>query len=79
LPPLGLFSQNKFIFLLLSQNTSVLQIKPFSKTSFDQIQKLPFFPYERFLPDKRVVLQLEGSSFSQDGFDQKEKFKHNNF
>jgi hypothetical protein len=33
LPPLGLFSQNKFIFLLLSQNTLVLQIQ----TNFEDI------------------------------------------
>jgi hypothetical protein len=36
--------QNKFIFLLLSQITLFLQIKPFSKTSFDKKTKSsPFF------------------------------------
>jgi hypothetical protein len=45
--PLGLFLQNKFISLLLIQNNLVLQIKPFSKTSFDQNPKAPPFPHKK--------------------------------
>jgi hypothetical protein len=37
LPPLGLFSQNKFIFLSLCQKHLFWQIKKSFKNSFDQI------------------------------------------
>jgi hypothetical protein len=44
LPPLGLFSQNKFMFLSLCQKHLFWQIKISFKTSFDQTPKLPLFP-----------------------------------
>jgi hypothetical protein len=44
-PPLGLFLQNKFIFLSLCENTLFWQIKISVKTIFDQKpETLPFSP-----------------------------------
>jgi hypothetical protein len=60
LPPLGLFSQNKFIFLLLSQNPLVLQIKPFFKTSFDQKTKGPPFPIRKISPPQESSFAIRG-------------------
>jgi hypothetical protein len=44
LPPLGLFLQNKFIFLSLSQTHLFGQIKRCSKRKIDQVPKTPLFP-----------------------------------
>jgi hypothetical protein len=44
LPPLGLFLQNKFIFLSLYQKHLFWQIKRSFKNCFDQLPKTPLFP-----------------------------------
>jgi hypothetical protein len=63
-PPLGLFSQNKFIFLSLCQNTLFWQIKIFFKTSFDQkARNCPFShnqispPQENSFCNKRILIK----------------------
>jgi hypothetical protein len=56
LPPLGLFSQNKFFFLSLSPTHSFWQIERSFKSKFDQMpKKLPHFPIIEILPHKRTV------------------------
>jgi hypothetical protein len=60
LPPLGLFSQNKFFFLSLYQKHLFWQIKGSFKSKFDQMPKTPPFRIINFLPHKRNFLQLEG-------------------
>jgi hypothetical protein len=67
LPPLDLFSQNKIIFLLLCQNTLVLQIKPFFKTILIKKPKAPLFPIikvsppqERSFAIRELLLLLRG-------------------
>jgi hypothetical protein len=60
LPPLGLFSQNKFFFLSLCQIHLIWQIKRSFKSKFDQMPKtkLPFFPILKFLfCNKRVLIK----------------------
>jgi hypothetical protein len=44
LPPLGLFSQNKFFFLSLSQNTCFGNSRDLSRENLIKFQKLPLFP-----------------------------------
>jgi hypothetical protein len=44
LPPLDLFSQNKFFFLSLYQKHLFWQIKRSFKSKFDQIPQTPLFP-----------------------------------
>jgi hypothetical protein len=69
LPPLGLFSQNKFFFLSLSQTHLFWQIKRSIKSKFDQMQKtLPFPhnkkspPYENNFCNKRVLIKYKDSN-----------------
>jgi hypothetical protein len=50
LPPLGLFSQNKFFFLFICQKHLFWQIKISFKSKFDQIQKTPPFSHNQFSP-----------------------------
>jgi hypothetical protein len=65
LTPLGLFSQNKFIFLSLCQNTLFWQIKIFFKTNFDKKEpETPPFsnnqispPQESSFCNKRVLIK----------------------
>jgi hypothetical protein len=45
LPPLGLFSQNKFISLSLCQTHLFWQIKRSFKSKFDQMPKTPPFSH----------------------------------
>jgi hypothetical protein len=52
LPPLGLFSQNKFIFLSLCQKHLFWQIKGLSRIILIKYQKFPIFPIIEFLPHK---------------------------
>jgi hypothetical protein len=65
LPPHGLFSQNKFIFLSLCQKHLFWQIQRSFKNSFDQIPKTPSFSHNRITPpqgkcfcNKRVLIKL---------------------
>jgi hypothetical protein len=60
-PPLGLFSQNKFIFLSLCQKHLFWQIKISFRTSFDPTPKTPPFPIIKFLPHKRAVFAIKYS------------------
>jgi hypothetical protein len=46
------FSQNKFIFLLLSQKHFIFQIKTFFKDSFDQKPKAPLFHKKDLSPTR---------------------------
>jgi hypothetical protein len=68
LPPLGLFLQNKFIFLPLCKNTLFCQTKIFFKTSFDQNPETPLFPIIKFLPRKRVVFAIRGFWSKNQGY-----------
>ena len=58
LPPLGLFSQNKFFFLSLCQKHLFWQIKRSFKSKFDQMPKTPPFPIIKFLPHKRTIFAI---------------------
>jgi hypothetical protein len=53
LPPLGLFSQNKFFFLSLSQTHLFGQLESYSKRRIYQVPKAPPFPIIKILPHKR--------------------------
>jgi hypothetical protein len=55
LPPLGLFSQNKFFFLFLRPTHLFWQIERSFKSKFDQMPKLPLFPIIEILPHKRTI------------------------
>jgi hypothetical protein len=44
LPPLGLFSQNKFFFLSLYQDTCFGKSRDLSRVNFIKCHKLPLFP-----------------------------------
>jgi hypothetical protein len=68
----GSFSQNKFIFLYLCQNTLFWQIKIFFKTSFDKKTKNSPFSHNQISPPQE-------SSFSIGGFCKKTSTKHNIF
>jgi hypothetical protein len=61
LPPPGLLSQNKFIFLSLCQKHLFWQIKISYKTSFDQILKTPPFPIVKISPHKRAIFAMKYS------------------
>jgi hypothetical protein len=58
LPPLGLFSQNKFVFLSLCQKHLFWQIKISFKNSFDEIPKTPPFLITNFSPHKRTIFAI---------------------
>jgi hypothetical protein len=60
LPLLGLFSQNKFVFLSISQKHLFWQIKGSFKSKFDQMPKTPHFSIIEFLPHKRIVFAIRG-------------------
>jgi hypothetical protein len=68
----GSFSQNKFIFLYLCQNTLFWQIKIFFKTSFDKKTKNSPFSHNQISPPQE-------SSFCNEGFDPITKYTHTNF
>jgi hypothetical protein len=61
LPPLGLFSENKLIFLSPWQKHLFWQIKASFKTSFHQIPKTLPFPIIKVLPHKRAVFAIKHS------------------
>jgi hypothetical protein len=65
LPPLGLFSQNKFFCLSLSQKHSFWQIKRSFKSEFEEMPKIPPFPIIKFLPHKRTIFAIEGFDQTQ--------------
>jgi hypothetical protein len=68
--PLGLFSQNKFIFLFLYQKHFALANQNNFKHYFrSRVRKLPNFPIIKFLPHKRAVFEIKG-------FDQKTKYTY---
>jgi hypothetical protein len=50
LPPLGLFSQNKFFFLSLSQTHLFWQIERYFKSKFDQMPQTPHFSHNETSP-----------------------------
>jgi hypothetical protein len=50
LPPLGLFSQNKFFFLSLYQKLLFWQTKRSFKSKFDQMPQTPPFPIAKNSP-----------------------------
>jgi hypothetical protein len=50
LPPLGLFSQNKFFFLSLYQKHLFWQIKRSFKSKFDQLTQTPPFSHNQNSP-----------------------------
>jgi hypothetical protein len=60
LPPLGLFSQNKFFFLSLCQNTCFGKSRDLSRVNLIKCQKLPPFPIIEFLPRKRTIFAIRG-------------------
>ena len=60
LPPLGLFSQNKFFFLSLSPTHLFWQIERSFKSKFDQMPKTPPFPIIEILPHKRTMFAIRG-------------------
>jgi hypothetical protein len=62
----GSFSQNKFIFLYLCQNTLFWQIKIFFKTSFDKKTKNSPFSHNQISPpqessfcNRRVLIKKQ--------------------
>jgi hypothetical protein len=55
LPPLGLFSQNKFFFLSLSPTHLFWQIERSFKSKFDQMPKTPPFPIIEILPHRSTI------------------------
>jgi riboflavin transporter FmnP len=59
LPPLGLFSENKFVFLSLYQKYLFWQIKRSFKSKFDQMPKAPPFSIIKFLPHKIAVFAIK--------------------
>jgi hypothetical protein len=72
LSPLGLFSQNKFIFLSLCKKHLFWQIKIHFKTSFDQNQKTPpsshnqiFSLQESSFCNKRVLIKETKYTFTR--------------
>jgi hypothetical protein len=50
LPPLGLFSQNKFFFLSLSQTHLFGKIERYFKSKFDQMPQTPPFSHNDTSP-----------------------------
>jgi hypothetical protein len=60
LPPLDLFSQNKFFFLFISQTHLFGQIEIYFKSKIDQVQKTPPFPIIKILPHKRPNFAIRG-------------------
>jgi hypothetical protein len=60
LPPLGLFSQNKFFFLSLSQTHLFGQIERYFMSKFDQMQQTPPFPIIKILPRKSTIFAIKG-------------------
>jgi hypothetical protein len=50
LPPLGLFSQNKFFFLSLSQTHLFGQIERYFKSKFDRMPQTPPFSHNETSP-----------------------------
>jgi hypothetical protein len=54
LPPLGLFSQNKFFFLSLYQNTCFGKLRDLSRVNLIKCHKLPRFPIIKIVPRKRT-------------------------
>jgi hypothetical protein len=60
LPPLGLFSQNKLLFLSLCQKHLFWQIKRSFKSKFDKMPKTRPFFYNRISPHKRTVFAIRG-------------------
>jgi hypothetical protein len=62
------FLQNKFIFLLLSQNTLVLQIKLFFKTVFIKKPKAPLFPIIKISPRQESSFAIRGLLLPLRGF-----------
>jgi hypothetical protein len=58
LTPIGLFSQNKFVFLSLCQNTCFGKSKDLSRVILVKCQKLPLFPIIKFLPHKRTIFAI---------------------
>jgi hypothetical protein len=68
LPPLGLFSQNKFFFLSLYQNTCFGKSRDLSGVNLIKCHKLPIFPITKLLPireqfcNKRVFIKHKDSN-----------------
>jgi hypothetical protein len=60
LPPLGLFLQNKFIFLSLCQKHFALANQYLSRLVLIKSQKTLPFPIIKFLPHKRAVFEIKG-------------------
>jgi hypothetical protein len=58
--PLGLFSQNKFFFLYLYQNTCFGKSKDLSRLNLIKCHKLRLFAITKFLPHKRTVFAIRG-------------------
>jgi hypothetical protein len=59
LPPLGLFSQNKFIFLSLCQKHFALANQNNFQDVLIKSQKTLPFPIIKFLPHKRAVFAIK--------------------